>query len=204
MNYDFAELERRLANLVRIGVIEAADYAKAMVRVHCDGFTTEWLPWMTRRAGGDIDWWAPEVGEQVMVIAPSGLMEGAFVMPALYSNAKPEPESSPNRHTVRYQNGDVVTHDRTDGSWTIQCAGPVTVTAGGPVTVNAPSVTIDSPQTTCTGNLTVQKKLTYQGGMAGSGGGTAATIQGNVQVDGNVNASGSIMDGGGNSNHHSH
>ena len=48
-------------------------------------------------------------------------------------------------------------------------------------------------------------KLTYQGGMAGSGGGgSAATIQGNVQVDGNVDASGTIMDGGGNSNHHSH
>ena len=44
-----------------------------------------------------------------------------------------------------------------------------------------------------------------QGGMAGSGGsGAAATIQGNVQVDGNIDASGSIMDAGGNSNHHSH
>jgi phage baseplate assembly protein gpV len=47
--------------------------------------------------------------------------------------------------------------------------------------------------------------LTYKGGMAGSGGsGAAATIQGNVQVDGNIDASGSIMDAGGNSNHHSH
>ena len=31
-----------------------------------------------------------------------------------------------------------------------------------------------------------------------------AVVAGNVQVDGNVDASGSVMDGGGNSNHHSH
>jgi phage baseplate assembly protein gpV len=77
--------------------------------------------------------------------------------------------------------------------------------SGTHVTVQAPKVTIDSPDTTCTGNLLIKGKLTYQGGMAGSGGsGAAAAISGNVEVDGNVNASGSIMDAGGNSNHHSH
>lgn len=81
----------------------------------------------------------------------------------------------------------------------------VLIKSGTHVTVQAPKVTVDSPDTTCTGNLMVKGKLTYQGGMAGSGGGgAAAAITGNVQVEGNINASGSIMDGGGNSNHHSH
>lgn len=81
----------------------------------------------------------------------------------------------------------------------------VLIKSGTHVTVQAPKVTVDSPDTTCTGNLLVKGKLTYQGGMAGSGGGgAAASITGNVQVEGNINASGSIMDGGGNSNHHSH
>lgn len=83
--------------------------------------------------------------------------------------------------------------------------GDVLIKSGTHVTVQAPKVTVDSPDTTCTGNLLVKGKLTYQGGMAGSGGsGSAAAITGNVQVDGSINASGSIMDGGGNSNHHSH
>lgn len=214
MSFDFAELERRLSNLARLGTIAEADYSKALVRVRSDGFTTEWLPWITRRAGGDIDWWAPEVGEQVLVIAPSGLMEDAFVIPALYSNSKPEPEQSPDRHTTRYANGDVVTHDRSDGSWFIQCAGEITVQTGGPVTiiaagpvlVQAPSVTLDTPQTTCTGNLTVAKSLAVQG----AGGGTSTRITGNIEmvgniaVEGSINASGSIIDAGGNTNHHSH
>lgn len=83
--------------------------------------------------------------------------------------------------------------------------GDVLIKSGSHVTVQAPSITLDAPQTTCTGKLTVDGLLTYKGGMAGSGGsGAAASIQGNVQVEGNINASGSIMDGGGNSNHHSH
>ena len=83
--------------------------------------------------------------------------------------------------------------------------GDVLIKSGTHVTVQAPSITLDAPQTTCTGNLTVDGLLTYKGGMSGSGGsGAAASIQGNVQVEGNINASGTIMDGGGNSNHHSH
>lgn len=83
--------------------------------------------------------------------------------------------------------------------------GDVLIKSGTHVTVQAPSITLDAPQTTCTGKLTVDGLLTYKGGMSGSGGsGAAASIQGNVQVEGNINASGTIMDGGGNSNHHSH
>lgn len=214
MSFDIAEIERRLSNLSRIGTIAEADYSKALVRVLADGFTTEWLPWITRRAGGDIDWWAPEVGEQVLVIAPSGLMEDAFVIPALYSNSRPEPEQSPDKHTVRYANGDFVTHDRSNGSWLIQCAGEITVQAGGPVTiiaagpvlVQAPSVTLDTPDTTCTGNLTIAKNLAIQGGSGGTSTRIAGNIEmiGNIAVEGSINASGSIIDGGGNTNHHSH
>lgn len=197
MNFDFAELERRISNLIRVGTVVTADYGRALVRVRCDDVTTDWLPWMTRRAGADIDWWAPEVGEQVVVMSPSGLIEAAFVLPAMYSDSNPEPATSPDIHTVRYGNGDSVTHNREDGSWHIKCAGPVTVDAGGHVTVIAPAVTLDTPQTTCTGRLNVEGLLTYKAGMAGSGGpGATAAIQGSVVVtDGDVSADGIRLKG---------
>ena len=73
------------------------------------------------------------------------------------------------------------------------------------VDIKAAAVTVDAPMSTFTGNVTVMKKLTWLGGMAGSGGiGNAATITGNVNVIGNVQASGALQDSGGNSNHHSH
>ncbi|CZV10500.1 TPA: phage baseplate assembly protein V [Enterobacter hormaechei] len=73
------------------------------------------------------------------------------------------------------------------------------------VDVKALDVTVDAPISTFKGNVTIMKKLTWLGGMMGSGGaGNSAAITGNVNVQGNVNVSGSVMDGGGNSNHHSH
>ena len=39
---------------------------------------------------------------------------------------------------------------------------------------------------------------------AGGGGGTSTTITGIVAVDGSINASGSIIDAGGNTSNHSH
>lgn len=206
-----SDLERRLSNIVRVGTITEADYAAGKVRVLCDDFTTDWLPWKTRRAGGDIDWWAPDVGEQVEVIAPSGLMEGASVGPALYSDQHPEPEQSPDLHTIRYKNGDIISHDRAAGTLTIKVAGAVNVDAGGPATVKTPSAKVDAPETLITGNATIEKMLTVKGGMAVSGGsGSTMQINGNmnmkgqVNVDGDVSATGTVMDGGGNSNHHTH
>lgn len=73
------------------------------------------------------------------------------------------------------------------------------------VDVKALDVTVDAPLSTFTGNVTIMKQLTWLGGMMGSGGvSNSAVITGNVNVLGNVNASGSVIDGGGNSNHHSH
>ncbi|CAM3793645.1 phage baseplate assembly protein V [Castellaniella denitrificans] len=181
-----SDLERRLANVVRVGTIVETDYAHGKVRVFCDDFTTGWLPWKTRRAGGDIDWWAPEIGEQVEVIAPSGLMEGASVGPALYSDQFSEPAASPDLHIIRYKNGDTITHDRAAGSLLIKVAGPVNVDAGGPATVKTPSAKVDAPETTITGNATIEKKLTVKGGMSVSGGagGAAAEFEGGVKVKG--------------------
>ncbi|OAE45769.1 baseplate protein [Enterobacter cloacae] len=73
------------------------------------------------------------------------------------------------------------------------------------VDVKASNVTVDAPLSTFTGNVTIMKKLTWLGGMMGTGGvASSAVITGNVNVQGNVNVSGSVMDGGGNSNHHTH
>jgi len=169
MNFEIAELERRISNLIRVGTIGETDYPAGKVKVHCDGIVTGWLPWLTRRAGGDRDWWAPEPGEQVLVIAPSGELTAAFALPALYSDLCPEPAASADVHTIHYANGDSFTHNRADGSCSIQCAGTVTVVAGGVVSVQAAAVTLDTAQTTCSGDLTVHGSITVPSGDVTAG-----------------------------------
>ena len=205
MQYEFTELERRFSNLIRIGVIEAIDFQKARVRVRCGDLLTDWISWLTRKAGKNADWFAPEIGEQVLVLSPDGELTEAVALPALYSDHYPQPEQLAEVQTVRFANGASVTHDQRSHTLTVVSVGRVVIQAANQITVQAPSIVLDSPQTVCKGQLQVEGLLSYQSGLMGSGGGAnAAQIQGNLEVKGNVHASGSVLDEGGNSNHHSH
>jgi len=195
------ELERRLNNLLMVGTIMSVDYAAARCRVEIGEIQTAWLKWFTTRANNDRSWWAPEVGEQVMVLSPSGELAQGTVLPAIYQGAHPGPGNRATHRIDDYGDGTRVTYDREASRLTIDCVGDVVIenansitintgttldiTAGGAATLAAPSVTVDSPQSTFTGKVTIQGKLTYLGGMAGSGGtGAAASISGDVSVTG--------------------
>lgn len=71
---------------------------------------------------------------------------------------------------------------------TIAPSGEVSLEASGATTVTAPSVTLDTPETNCTGVLNVAGLITGTGGMAISGG-SGATVSGNMAItSGNVTA----------------
>ncbi len=197
-----SETREESAPTLRFGFVTALDETGCRVRVQfpdLDGLESFWLPVLRPKTHQDKHYCLPDINEQVACLL-DGAGEEGVVLGAVFGDRDPAQGGGPDVFEIRFGNGDVLRHNRADGSWFIQCAGPVTVEAGGPVVVKAPSVTLDTPQTTCTGNLTVQKVLTIQGG----GGGTSTTITGNVSVNGSINASGSIIDAGGNTNHHSH
>lgn len=150
--FDVVELARRLENLIRNGTIAEADYPAARVRVKYDvdangsDVLTGWLPWSTSRAGSAIDWWAPEVGEQVTVLSPSGDMALGVVLPSIYQTAHPAPTNDPNKRLVNFGDGSFVEYDRTAHKLTVTVNGGDTVlnttgnldaAVGGNATVNA-------------------------------------------------------------------
>lgn len=65
------------------------------------------------------------------------------------------------------------------GNLVANTTGTASVTSGGPATIKAPSSTIDSPETTCTGNLTVNGGLNVMGQ-----GGAASAMHGNLAIEG--------------------
>lgn len=93
------DLIRRLENLIRIGTVANVDHGSARCTVDCVGIMTAPLPWITVRAGTDRTWDAPTVGEQVLVLAPSGEMAQAVVLMGLYHEQNPAPASSGNIKT---------------------------------------------------------------------------------------------------------
>lgn len=194
-----ADLQRLLHNLVRVGTIHAVDLGStpALVRVllsaddETEGgqLVTDWRPYFERRAGTTSTWNPPTVGEQCTVLSPGGDLAACLVLVGLHSARNPAPSSEPGHHTTRYPDGAVIQYDHAAHALT------ATLPAGGTATLVAPgSVTIDSPQVTITGHCTVQKSLTYLGGMVGRG--VAAGASGAAQIEGDVRTTGDVVAGG--------
>lgn len=203
MNETFSESGVTL----KFGTVSASRPGFARVRLpDADNMRTMWLPIAYPKTQDDECYWTYDLGEQVAVLLDAQGEDGV-VLGAIYSDVDTPPITDPNKFGIRFKDGAELEYDRATHTLTVRGGvQKVIVEADETILLKAGTkVTIDVPEAECTGNLLVKGKLTYQGGMAGSGGaGAAAVIAGNVQVDGNVDASGSIMDGGGNSNHHSH
>ena len=83
-----------------------------------------------------------------------------------------------------------------DGTLTATVGGDANVDVGGDATLTADGhVQIEAPTITLKGAVKVDGALTVTSG---------ATVTGNVGVTGNVVATGNVLDGGINTNHHSH
>lgn len=202
-----AENERILANMIRVGVIAQLDEANARVIVRAGGLTTDWLPWLTLRAGEDRTWWAPEPGEQVLVLSPYGDPAQAVVLPAIYQEAHPAPGSVKTTSRVEFKDGAFVQYDReghhyhldvpAGGSITLHIGSTTLLLEDGKATLTTPELLVDSPKSTFTGAVNVQGLLTYMAGMVGKGGsGATASIQGSVVVTGgDVTADGVSLKG---------
>ena len=187
--FRLVELARRLANVIRPGVIAEVDYRGELVRVRFAeappplprgegrgagrAAITDWLPWMTSRAGGDASWWAPEVGEQVLLLSPSGDLANAVALPALYSTARPAPSNDPDKRLVRYSDGAEIEYDRANHR--LRAVLPM----GGAAEITAPD------------GVTVTGDLTVTGGVDATG---DITADGNIEADGNVEAGGEVSD----------
>jgi phage baseplate assembly protein V len=138
-----AELDRMTANLIRFGAVKEVDYAAAKVRVEIGELLTAWLPWLTHRAGGNISWHAPEIGEQVIVLSPSGDMTQGVVLMAVYQTAYPANASSADIHRMDYGNGDFFEYNRAGGHLHIQITGNLTINAGGIVTITGSTINLN-------------------------------------------------------------
>lgn len=135
--FRLSELERRVSNMIRLATVDSVDHAQARCRVTVGDVKTALLPWLTQRAGADRTWWAPTVGEQVLLLAPSGELACAVVLPAAYQTAHTPPSNDGNVHRVEYEDGTFIQYDRAAHKLTVDCVGDIEVTAAGKITADA-------------------------------------------------------------------
>ena len=130
---------RRLDNLVRLGRIAAVDHDAARCRVQTGGNLTGWLPWLAQRAGTTRTWCPPTVGEQVIILSPSGEPAGGIVLTGLYSELVEAPSTASAEHITEYPDGARIAYNLATGAMSI---------------TGIQSLTIDCPQITITGAIT--------------------------------------------------
>jgi phage baseplate assembly protein V len=112
MNFEVAELSRRLANLVLLGKVSDVDHAKARVKVKVGELETAWRPWLALRAGGNSNWHPPEIDEQVVVLSVNGDPAQSVVLVGLYQDAHPAPSTDPDIDVSVYSDGTKISYDR--------------------------------------------------------------------------------------------
>ena len=186
MSFEFSDLERRVAMLIRYGTVAEADYAAARVRVAMGAAVTDWLPWITLRAGNDRTWWAPEVGEQVLLLSPSGDTGQGVVLGSIFQAAHSGPAAAPTMDRRVYTDGAVIEYDREahrlhaliPGEAVLEASGGVNVWAGGEVKVESRTkVRLAAPDIELAGQVAIDGPMS----MGGAGGQSLpVTINGSV------------------------
>jgi phage baseplate assembly protein V len=106
------DLYRRVENIAFYGVVKEADYKSARLRVQFGDGTTAMIPWTVGRAHSDSVWSAPEVGEQVMVISPSGDPSQGTIIGSLYQGKYPAKGDSAEVTAIHFADGSSVQYDR--------------------------------------------------------------------------------------------
>ncbi|MET6794416.1 phage baseplate assembly protein V [Citrobacter braakii] len=184
---------RLLRNLIRTGVVVEVDLDDGCCRVQTGGIVTDWLQWLTTRAGRSRVWWAPSVGEQVLLLAVGGELDTAFVLPGIFSDDHPAPSASADAFHITFPDGAVIEYEPETGALTVSGIKTADVTASDSITATVPLVTVkaetritlDTPEVVCTNKLTTATLEVQQGGtMRGNIEHTDGTFKSNgVQVD---------------------
>lgn len=185
MSYASAEHDRMIAAMLMPCVVVGVDLAAAMVRVSNGEWTSAWVRWHSLAAGKARHWRAPSLGEQGVLLNPSGQAAMGTFIPGLYGNAGAQPDNRDHVEVWRFDDGGSLIYDWQAKTYTITLpTGTVTIKVGSTeVTVMDDAVTVKS---------TAIKLV------------AAVEIDGPLHVTQDITGGASILAAGSSDNHHTH
>lgn len=142
-----AEHQRRLHNIATIGTVIEIDADAALMRLAVGDNQTDWLSIPTIAAGMVSVWRCPTIGEQYLLVSPSGELANAIPVISLYSDRNPSPSTDPNEIRIRYNDTDFCSIDVANSQLTMHISQIANQAAT--------SIVWDTPSATLTGNLQV-------------------------------------------------
>ncbi|SED05145.1 phage baseplate assembly protein V [Pseudomonas saponiphila] len=167
MSYVSASHDRMIAGLILPCSVVGVDLAAGLVRVSDGaGWTSAWVRWHSQAAGKARHWRAPSLGEQGVLISPSGEpAQGTFV-PGLYGNAGPQPDNRDHVEVWRFEDGGSLVYDWQAKRYSISLpSGTVSIEVGASsAQVTDSSITAKADSITLSGAITLNGDVQINGG----------------------------------------
>ncbi|BFU60762.1 MULTISPECIES: phage baseplate assembly protein V [Rodentibacter] len=165
-----AELNRRIDNLIRFGTIAEVDYQTARARVKNGEILTDFLPFITLRAGTTKTWSPPTVNEQCVILAASGEFTTACVLVGLYTQNSPS--HSPDIHLLQFADGAEIEYNQATSALKISGISTALVQAQSQIDIQCPTVNIKgnvniNGSLSTTGAISTQSGITAKGDVKG-------------------------------------
>jgi len=170
MNEKLTELMRLITNLIRTGTVSEVDPVNWLCRVKTGDLETNWINWLTLRAGNTRTWWKPTVGEQVVLLSLGGNLETAFALPAIYSDAFPPPDYSEDGATTVFKDGGWFQYEPESGQLLIKNIKSVRIEAADGIQLLTENFSLDASQSRISSDTVMNGDVTQGGGAMSSNG----------------------------------
>lgn len=155
---------------IRYGIISEIDAAKGVARVKFeeDDIVSDWLRISVPNASGNKDESWYDVNEPVWCMmdenAETGIIAGSY-----YHEGNTPPMADKDVRSVTFSDGTKVSYNRSTSELKIDCVGTVQIICEEAKVVANSLVTINSPDSTFTGNVQVDGNLSFGGNATGQG-----------------------------------
>lgn len=170
MNAQLTEIMRLITNLIRTGTVTEVDRVNWLCRVKTGDLETNWINWLTCRAGKSRTWWKPSVGEQVVLFSLGGNLETAFALPAVYSNQFPPPSDSDDGNVTAYDDGGWFEYEPSTGRWYVRGIKSMVIEAGDNITLKTGEFVVEADTTRINSEVVINGGVTQGGGAMSSNG----------------------------------
>ena len=166
----YRNFSRYRLTAIRTGTVTEVDREKWLCRVKVGELETNWINWLTLRAGGVRTWWCPSPDEQVVVLSMGGNLETAFVLPAIYSNQFPPPSDSVDGCVTEYPDGGWFEYEPATGRWHVRGIKSMVIEAVDNITLKTGEFVVDADTTRINSEVVINGGVTQGGGAMSSNG----------------------------------
>lgn len=170
MNAQLTEIMRLITNLIRTGTVTEVDRDNWLCRVKVGELETNWINWLTMRAGKSRTWWCPSPGEQVVLFSLGGNLETAFALPAVYSNQYPPPSDSEDGSVTEYNDGGWFEYEPATGRWYVRGIKSMVIEAANNITYKTSEFVVEADNTRINSDVVINGNVTQGGGTMTSNG----------------------------------